>query len=79
MHPIARMYEDIRPTPDSEVIMAKAVVDPMMIRERRMVKTSVTITALSGISQPGCTFQSLVMLEKHCVDDTYSGEKCRKG
>jgi hypothetical protein len=63
MHPIARMYEDIRPTPDSEVIMPKAIVDPIMIRERRAVKTRVTITALSGISQPGCTCQSLVTLK----------------
>jgi hypothetical protein len=63
MHPIARMYEDIKPTPDSEVIMSKAIVDPIMIRERRVVKISVTITALRGISQPGCTFQSLVTLK----------------
>jgi hypothetical protein len=57
MHPMARMYEDIRPTPDSEVMISKAIVEPMMIRERRAVKTRVTITALSGMSQPGCTFQ----------------------
>lgn len=64
MHPIARMYEDIRPTPESEVMMSKAMVDPMIIRERRAVKMRVTITALSGISQPGCTFQSLVAHER---------------
>ena len=63
MHPIARMYEDIRPTPDSEVMMSKAIVEPIMIRERRVVKMRVTITALSGISQPGCTFQLLVMVK----------------
>jgi len=63
MHPIARMYDDIRPTPDSEVMMLKAMVEPIMISERRVVKMRVTITALSGISQPGCTFQSLATLK----------------
>jgi hypothetical protein len=64
MHPIARMYEDIRPTPDSEVMMLKAMVEPIMISERRIVKMRVMITALSGMSQSGCTFQSLVTLKR---------------
>lgn len=78
MQPIAMMYEDTRPILESDVMMLKAMVDPMMIRARRAVKIMVTTTALSGISQRGCTFQLLVPL-KGIVQTTYSGEKCREG
>lgn len=53
MQPIAIMYEETRPTPESELIILKATVDPMMIRAKRTVKIMVTMTALSGISQRG--------------------------
>lgn len=72
------MYEDSRPTPESEVMMLKAIVDPIMMRARRAVKMRVTMTALSGISQPGRTFQSLVTLQ-NIVLTTYSGQKFGEG
>jgi len=36
-------------------MMKKAMVEPMMTKERRAVKIRVTTTALRGISQPGRT------------------------
>ena len=35
--------------------MLKAMVEPIMTRERRAVKMRVTTTALRGMSQPGRT------------------------
>ena len=49
MHPIAMMYDYTRPTWLSEVMMLKAMEEPMMINERRVVKIIASVTALSGI------------------------------
>lgn len=50
MHPIAMMYDYTRPTWLSEVMVLKAMEEPMMINERRVAKIIASVTALSGIS-----------------------------
>lgn len=37
--------------------MLKAMEEPVMINESRVVKIIVSVTALSGISQPGRTYE----------------------
>jgi hypothetical protein len=55
MQPIAMTYEEIRPVSLREVMMLKAMGEPMMMRESKAVKVRVTVTALRGMSQPGRT------------------------
>lgn len=50
IHSIAMMYDYTRLTWLSEVMMLKAMEEPMIINERRVVKIIASITALSGIS-----------------------------
>jgi len=49
----------MRPMPTRLVMMVKAMVLPMIIREASAVNIRVTTTALSGISQPGRTWKDL--------------------
>lgn len=53
---MAMIYEVKRPTLDKLVMTLKAVLEPMTISEMRTVRTTVTVQALSGISNPGRTY-----------------------
>lgn len=55
MQPMTMRLEKQMAMPDSAMMMLKAIVDPMMIRQSNDEFTSVTITALTGMSQPGGT------------------------
>ncbi len=55
MQPIAITYDEIRPVTPIEVMMLKAMGEPMIIRENKAVNVRVTVTAFRGISQPGRT------------------------
>lgn len=52
MHVIGKIYELIVPTCPIEMMMLKAIDEPMIMRLSNEVMISVKITALSGISQP---------------------------
>lgn len=52
---IETMYEDRRAAVPREAIALKAVDEPMLIKERRIVIRKETITEFNGISQPGRT------------------------
>lgn len=54
--PMVIMYEDISELIVSVTMARRAVVEPMLIRERRAVTTKETITAFSGMFQPGATY-----------------------
>ena len=55
-HPIVMIYEDII-APMVRVTMARsAVVEPMLMSDKRMVTTSETITAFNGMFQLGFTW-----------------------
>ena len=66
MHPIAMMYDYTRPTWLSEVTMLKAMEEPMMINERRVVKIIASVTALSGISWLEWTEVSMDLNGRKC-------------
>lgn len=51
MQAMTIIYEDTRPSWPRDVITLKAMVDPMMIRERSVVQSRVTMIALAGTSQ----------------------------
>lgn len=57
MQVIETMYEDRRAAVPSEAMALNAVVDPMLIIERRMVIQKDTMTEFRGISQPGRTWE----------------------
>ena len=54
-HEIVTKYEDTRAEPLSVVSARSATLEPILMRERRMVMTRVIQTALRGIFQPGLT------------------------
>jgi len=54
-HEMVTMYEDTRAEPLSVVSARSATVEPILMRERRMVTTRVMQMALMGIFQPGLT------------------------
>ncbi|GMF71686.1 unnamed protein product [Aspergillus oryzae] len=55
-HPIVITYEDISDPIVKVTIAKRAVVEPMLINDRRTVTIRETITALSGMFHPGVTY-----------------------
>lgn len=54
------MYEERREATPNEAIALKAAVEPMLIKERRIVMTNETMTAFTGTFQPGLTLFKIV-------------------
>lgn len=61
MHAIATMYDPTEPTCPIDIITLKAMVEPRIMRERRLLKMRVAITAFRGISHPGRTCKLLAL------------------
>ena len=52
------MYEEIRDAVPREAMALKATVEPMLIRERRIVMRKEINTAFNGMSHPGRTWKA---------------------
>jgi len=56
IHDVLTIYEDIRAHVPNDVMELKATVLPMLTRDKPMAIQSDTMTLLTGISQPGRTY-----------------------
>lgn len=54
------MYEERREATPNEAMALKAAVEPMLIKDRRIVITNETMTAFTGTFQPGLTCSKTV-------------------
>lgn len=50
------IYDERREATPNEAIALKAAVEPMLIRERRIVMSNEIMTELTGMFQPGFTY-----------------------
>jgi hypothetical protein len=57
MQPMTIMLEEERLAPPSEMMMLKAVDEPMIIRHSTVVDSRVNKTAFKGISHPWGTYE----------------------
>jgi hypothetical protein len=57
----------------SEAMALKAVLEPMLIRERRMVIQKETRTEFRGMSQPGRTYELIAISRAYKQNASYIG------